>query len=80
VAPGFSHRGQVKLTACAETLASGFDPRAGFVTVVANSSIPVGTYKLTRKQPSLVFFPLLLNSAAVFGDSGNQSPAFKIEV
>jgi hypothetical protein len=33
-----------------ETLVSGFDPRAGFVTVVVDSGIPVGTYQLTRKH------------------------------
>jgi hypothetical protein len=38
----------------AEVLASGFDPLAGFVTVVVNSTIPAGKYQLTRK-PRLLF-------------------------
>jgi hypothetical protein len=32
-----------------EVLASGFDPLAGFVTVMVNNTIPAGKYQLTRK-------------------------------
>jgi hypothetical protein len=66
---------------CAETLASGFDPRAGIVTVVVDSSIPVGTYKLTRKCTPF-FLPgavSLTRLAIVAGDASNLSPPFKVE-
>jgi hypothetical protein len=42
----------------AETLAVGFDPRAGFVTVVVDPSITPGTYKLTRKALRCVIYSL----------------------
>jgi hypothetical protein len=65
---------------CAETLASGFDPRAGIVTVVVDSSIPVGTYKLTRKRIFFIYRICCLRSLTVAGDASNLSPPFKVEV
>jgi hypothetical protein len=66
---------------CAETLASGFDPRAGIVTVVVDSSIPVGTYKLTRKRtPFLLLGAVSLTRLVIVaGDASNLSPPFKVE-